>query len=28
LRTGVDLIELEPGVTWRGTWGIRPEASE
>jgi aldose 1-epimerase len=25
LRTGVDLIELEPGATWRGTWGIRPE---
>jgi aldose 1-epimerase len=25
LRTGVDLIELEPGGTWRGTWGISPE---
>ena len=25
LRTGVDLIELEPGATWRGTWGILPE---
>ena len=25
LRTGVDLIELEPGETWRGTWGISPE---
>jgi aldose 1-epimerase len=25
LRTGVDLIELEPGATWRGTWGISPE---
>jgi aldose 1-epimerase len=24
LRTGVDLIELEPGATWRGTWGISP----
>jgi aldose 1-epimerase len=23
-RTGVDLIELEPGATWRGTWGIAP----
>jgi aldose 1-epimerase len=23
-RTGVDLIELEPGATWRGTWGISP----
>ena len=25
LRTGVDLIELEPGATWRGSWGIAPE---
>jgi aldose 1-epimerase len=25
LRTGVDLIELEPGDTWRGTWGIAVE---
>ena len=25
LRTGVDLIELEPGATWRGAWGITPE---
>jgi galactose mutarotase-like enzyme len=25
LRTGVDLIELGPGETWRGTWGISPE---
>jgi galactose mutarotase-like enzyme len=25
LRTGVDLIELEPGETWRGTWGISPQ---
>jgi len=24
LRTGVDLIELEPGATWRGGWGISP----
>jgi aldose 1-epimerase len=24
LRTGVDLIELEPSETWRGTWGIAP----
>jgi aldose 1-epimerase len=27
-RTGVDLIELEPGATWRGGWGISPEGSE
>jgi aldose 1-epimerase len=27
-RTGVDLIELEPGATWRGSWGISPEGSE
>jgi len=26
-RTGVDLIELEPGATWRGSWGISPEGS-
>jgi aldose 1-epimerase len=26
-RTGVDLIELEPGATWRGSWGISPERS-
>ena len=26
-RTGVDLIELEPSETWRGTWGISPEKS-
>ncbi len=26
LRTGVDLIGLEPGATWRGSWGISPEA--
>ncbi len=25
LRTGVDLIELEPGATWRGAWGISAE---
>ena len=23
LRTGVDLIELSPGASWRGTWGLR-----
>ena len=23
LRTGVDLIELRPGASWRGTWGLR-----
>ncbi len=23
-RTGVDLIELEPGATWQGSWGLRP----
>jgi aldose 1-epimerase len=23
-RTGVDLIELEPGTHWRGSWGVRP----
>ena len=23
-RTGADLIELDPGETWRGTWGISP----
>jgi aldose 1-epimerase len=22
-RSGMDLIELEPGESWRGTWGIR-----
>ena len=25
-RTGVDLIELEPGGSWRGRWGISVEA--
>lgn len=24
LRTGTSLVELDPGETWRGTWGIRP----
>jgi aldose 1-epimerase len=28
LRTGTDLIELEPGATWRGTWGIALEGNE
>ncbi|MGC5017022.1 aldose 1-epimerase family protein [Micromonospora sp. DT47] len=23
-RSGKDVITLEPGVTWRGTWGLRP----
>jgi aldose 1-epimerase len=23
-RTGVDLIELEPGTPWQGSWGLRP----
>ncbi|MEH0843670.1 aldose 1-epimerase family protein [Micromonospora sp. CPCC 205711] len=23
-RSGKDVIELEPGVTWRGAWGVRP----
>ena len=22
-RTGVDLIELEPGKPWQGSWGLR-----
>jgi aldose 1-epimerase len=24
-RSGRDLVILEPGQTWRGTWGIRPQ---
>ena len=24
-RTGVDVIELEPGGSWRGRWGISVE---
>ncbi|WP_431947024.1 aldose 1-epimerase family protein [Micromonospora marina] len=24
-RSGKDLIVLEPGQTWRGAWGVRPE---
>ena len=27
LRTGVDLIELDPGESWQGSWGIRPGPS-
>jgi aldose 1-epimerase len=27
LRSGVDLIELDPGDTWQGSWGLRPGAS-
>ncbi|MGH1563000.1 aldose 1-epimerase family protein [Mumia sp. DW29H23] len=23
LRTGIDLVTLEPGATWQGSWGIR-----
>jgi aldose 1-epimerase len=25
-RSGMDLIELEPGESWRGTWGIRADS--
>jgi aldose 1-epimerase len=25
LRSGTDLVVLEPGESWRGAWGIRPE---
>jgi aldose 1-epimerase len=24
LRSGRDLVVLDPGETWRGNWGIRP----
>jgi aldose 1-epimerase len=24
LRSGTDLVELEPGQSWQGAWGIRP----
>ena len=24
-RSGVDLIELAPGASWRGTWGLRTD---
>ena len=24
LRSGVDLVRLDPGITWRSTWGITP----
>jgi aldose 1-epimerase len=27
LRSGMDLIELDPGETWQGSWGLRPTAS-
>jgi aldose 1-epimerase len=27
LRTGTDLIELDPGEAWHGSWGLRPESS-
>ena len=26
--TGVDVIRLEPGSTWSGTWGIEPRLRE
>jgi aldose 1-epimerase len=26
LRTGIDLIELDPGESWQGSWGLRPES--
>jgi aldose 1-epimerase len=25
-RSGMDLIEIEPGESWRGTWGIRADS--
>jgi aldose 1-epimerase len=25
LRSGVDLVELRPGASWRGTWGLRTQ---
>ncbi len=25
LRTGTDLIELDPGASWQGSWGLRPD---
>jgi aldose 1-epimerase len=28
LRSGTDVIELDPGVPWRGGWGLRPESVE
>ena len=27
LRTGMDLIELDPGESWQASWGLRPESS-
>jgi aldose 1-epimerase len=27
LRTGTDLIELDPGASWQASWGLRPEPS-
>jgi aldose 1-epimerase len=27
LRSGVDLIELDPGEAWQGSWGLRPASS-
>ena len=23
-RTGTDLVDLVPGATWSGSWGLRP----
>ncbi|HYJ67635.1 MAG TPA: aldose 1-epimerase family protein [Nocardioidaceae bacterium] len=28
LRTGTDLIELDPGQSWQSRWGLRPESSK
>ena len=28
LRSGRSLVRLEPGESWRGTWGIRPEGGD
>jgi aldose 1-epimerase len=25
LASGDDLVVLDPGVSWQGQWGIRPE---
>jgi aldose 1-epimerase len=26
-RTGTDVVELDPGASWSGTWGVRPIAA-
>lgn len=28
MRTGTDLIELDPGESWQASWGLRPESSK